>query len=306
MISFNKYFMKVNSLLLAVVMICLMTSVDVNACNYYVSDGNSYSEGYIFIGESHVSAAAVAFTLNSDYDTKKVNDLEDVYFRKTADSSVCVLENGEANTVTMTGNVFFVFNGNRVDEAKLQVKKEYIYSDGKGECGIGVKTIHEVIDANPNIEHWNIISSQGSVELSEGEAVVPYYINSYTNWINYEFPNADIYFMSHSTMTKFYRGVKNVGYFDEQISKAFPTRYLDFTEYYNSVYPAQMKDPKQKSDLIHWNYDVYFKVYSDAIRQIQKNREAIKKNASAVTGKDNKRSAAQIKKTNISKVGTVK
>ena len=52
----------------------------------------------------------------------------------------------------MKGNLFFVFEGNNggVDDVR-QTSQQYIYSDGKGKQGRGVKKIHEIINTNPTI-----------------------------------------------------------------------------------------------------------------------------------------------------------
>lgn len=136
--------------------------------------------------------------------------------------------------------------------------------------GRGVERIHEVIDKNPNISHWNIIAYQGAVAVAQnGPEVGGYYADSYRNWIQYEFPEADIYFLSMSTMTKNYRGLRNKDAINNALSKAFPDKYLDYTDFFSERFPDGMLTP---TDTLHWNYQTYQELVVDIIQRIQRNR----------------------------------
>ena len=87
-------------------------------------------------------------------------------------------------------------------------------------------------------------------------------MESYKNWIDYEFPEAECYFVSHSTMTKFYKQSKSAYKFNEALKEAFPTRFLDYTAFYEE----RVKD--RMIDTIHWDTGTYIDLFSDVIRKI--------------------------------------
>lgn len=240
------------------------------AMTIYESDGCSHAEGYIFIGECHSHLASLAMAEKVQEDGT-VPGLWDVAYFFRQDWSLSEGDNGEANTMYMKGNLFFVYESVwRLDESKIQTSKEYIYSDGMGNRGRGVERIHEVIDKNPNISHWNIIAYQGAVAVAQnGPEVGGYYADSYRNWIQYEFPEADIYFLSMSTMTKNYRGLRNKDAINNALSKAFPDKYLDYTDFFSERFPDGMLTP---TDTLHWNYQTYQELVVDIIQRIQRNR----------------------------------
>ena len=263
-----KRMMKLLSALFVAVCI-LMTSVsEANAVTVYGTDDIEHEEGYIIVGESHVVLTMNAYAQSIDSEGY-VAGLEDVQFFFNWDDSLSVTEDGAPNTFLMSSNLFFVVEGNIVAEGEKQKNKSYIYSDGQGNHGAGVEKIHNIMETNPNIKHWNIISFQGAVSALEGSVAGKYYVNSYRNWIDYEFPEADIYIVSHATMTKFYRQSKVAGEFDKELKKAFPERFLDYTAFFKERYPDQMLDPDQKPDSIHWNNDTYISLFNDIITKIQ-------------------------------------
>lgn len=244
-------------------------SVNSEAETVYVCDEKEYEEGYIIIGESHIVLTADAYSQIVD-ENGKVPDLNDVYYSYYTDGSLSVTEEGYDNTFIMSGNMFFVFQGNRPIDGETQYSKEYIYSDGKGNKGIGVKKIHEIMEKNPNIKHWNIISFQGAVSSLEGVEGGEYYARSYENWINYEFPDADCFFLSHATMTKYYKKDKAAAdAFDEVLKNRLWGRYFDCTEFFTSRYPQCMRDPNERPDTIHWNYETYVELFNNVIKEIQ-------------------------------------
>ena len=257
-----------------------------NAMTIYESDGVYHKEGYIFIGESHCVGASTAMGIHAEVH-KHIFHLpngEDLSYKQVWDSSVAVTSDGEPNTFTMTGNLFFVFEGNeRGTEGKLQTSNEYIYSDGKGLRGRGVQKIHEIIDMNPNIEHWNIISIHGSVAARRGtKEDANYFADSYRNWVSYEFPDADCYFVSVATMTKSYKGTHDKHVFNDTIQAAFPDAFLDYTDFYNAKCETHMVDT------IHWDGDTYAELIKDivlnvATRRAEKNQEQVPKSPVAFT-----------------------
>ncbi len=259
---------------LLVVMALLLAGLpctDAEALTYYESDGVSYEEGYIFVGESHIVYTAIHI-LDESLQPGVIPGLDDVSY-----NALCDEFNGK---YAMKGNLFFVFGGMTAEDdaaiPSIQTRKEYIYSDGKGQHGIGVAKIHEIIDKNPNIAHWNIISYQGAVQARDGKAAAQYYAESYRNWIEKEFPYADVYFLSLSTMTKYYKSVKNPGQFNDVLKSAFPERFLDYTEFYNARYPQGMMDPSLKSDTLHWSFKTYTELIVSVIHEIQLKRETQK------------------------------
>lgn len=261
--------------ILCITLLFNLSCISVDAATVYKSDGVEYEEGYIIVGESHIVLTADAYRSHTDEDNAVIG-LEDVYFNMDVDSSIETTEDGTPNTFIMTGNLFFVFQGNRPTDGSTQYSKEYIYSDGEGNCGIAVDKIHEIMEVNTNIEHWNIISFQGAVSALEGETAGVYYADSYDNWINYEFPEAECYFLSHSTMTKYYKKDRAAALaFDEVLKERLGDRYIDCTEFFNSRYPDGMREPDQAVDTIHWNYDTYIDLFNGVIAEIQE------KNASA-------------------------
>ena len=254
---------KISKILLSVLLMVafvLLPAEKVHAGTVYTSDGVEHEEGYIIIGESHSVLTANTFSTITD-ENGKVAGLEGVYYHYLWDDSVYTYD-GLGNTFTMWGNLFFIFEGNAESDAALQKSKEYIYSDGQGNHGVAVAKIHEIMDKNPNIKHWNIISYHGAVAALEWETTAPYYVESYKNWIDYEFPEAECYFVSHSTMTKFYKQSKSAYKFNEALKEAFPTRFLDYT----ALYEERVKD--RMIDTIHWDTGTYIDLFSDVIRKI--------------------------------------
>lgn len=240
----------------------------VQAKTIYLSDETAHEEGYIIIGESHIVLTSDAYERVAN-ENHQIAGLNDVFYQWTRDGSLAVDEEGGGNTFTMKGNLFFVFEGNASNDADLQTSREYIYSDGKGNRGAGVSKIHEIINSNPNISHWNIISYHGAVSALEGSEAGKYYVDSYKNWIGYEFPTSSVYFVSHSTMTKFYKQNRKAYLFDEEIKNAFPSQYFDMTAFYKSRYPQQMMDPNMNPDTIHWTHATYVELFNYVISCIQ-------------------------------------
>ncbi len=230
----------------------------VNAITVYESDGVFHEEGYIFIGESHCALASGAIP------ERDIGN--DISYSWIWDAS----RGSEENVFTMKGNLFFVFEGNGQNDGAVQTSADYIYSDGKGSQGRGVQKIHEIINTNPNIAHWNIISMHGAVSASKGtKAISDYYVNSYRNWMTYEFPEADCWFLSVATMTKYYRGTKDKKIFNNTIAAAFPDRFLDYTEFYAS------RSPQRMIDTIHWDEETYFDLISDVIRKVRERKQGM-------------------------------
>ncbi len=257
--------------LVMALLLAVLPCMDAKAVTYYESDGASYEEGYIFVGESHMGIASTHILDETDH-SGSIPGLDDVTYNLDWDGSLY-------GNYTMKGNLFFVFGGiDGRSEAAVQTSREYIYSDGKGKRGIAVLKIHEIIDKNPNIAHWNIISYHGSVQARdmEGRATPDYYVASYKNWMEYEFSQADIYFLSLSTMTKYYRAAKNPDLFNQVIREAFPDTFLDYTEFYSQRYPQEMMDPTLRSDTIHWNPQTYTEMIVSVIHEIQNRREIAK------------------------------
>ena len=243
----------------------------VNAMTVYESDGVYHEEGYIFIGESHSVLAAHAVGMKADEvgNVFHLGDNMDISYVHRWDSSREVTKDGSSNTFTMRGNLFFVFEGNNagVDDV-LQTSKEYIYSDGNGKRGRGVEKIHEIIDSNPNIAHWNIISLHGAVSAAKGsKEIANYYVNSYRNWMTYEFPDADCYFLSVATMTKYYKATSDKKVFNNTVRAAFPDAFLDYTDFYAA------RSPQRMIDTIHWDHDTYMDLIADVIRKTGQKRQ---------------------------------
>ncbi|MDE6221102.1 MAG: hypothetical protein K2G51_11870 [Lachnospiraceae bacterium] len=238
-----------------------------SALTIYISDGVYHEEGYIFVGESHsvIASHAVAFETVDNGGVWDYGGTVPVIYGYIWDDSQSVTQDGKPNTFTMMGNLFFVFEGNdSEEEIFIQMSKNYIYSDGMGTRGRGVEKIHEIMDTNPNIEHWNIISFHGAnAALEDTLAVGDFYVNSYRNWIEYEFPEADCYFMSIGTMKKYYRGIKHKDAINNALAAAFPDRFLDYTAFYAERCPDRM------IDTVHWDDGTYVDLLSDVLLTIQ-------------------------------------
>ncbi len=258
---------------LLTVLICPILSV--RAATVYVSDGKLYDEGYIFIGESHIHVAS--FAMQEDA-FGNIPGLDGVCYTMKADSSIVSNAHGGPGTFTMSGNLFFVYEGtDRTDELQKQISKEYIYSDGAGKQGGAVQKIHTIIDANPNITHWNIISFHGANSALKGtQKIADYYVASYRNWISYEFPDADVYLLPQSTMTKnfrlFCRGDKDV--LNRSLEAAFPDNFIDLMPFFWEHYPQGLMDVEQKVDMVHWSPQTYYEMVCMIIKQIQEKRGA--------------------------------
>lgn len=257
------------------VMCCVLAMVPLlqaKAVTLYESDWTYHKEGYIFVGESHVYLSAAV--MNSITDAEGyVEGLDDVRYFYRNDKSISEDQYGNPNTMYMKGNLFFVYEGlNIPGERTTQLDKSYIYSDGKGAMGRVVQKIHEIMDSNLNIAHWNIISYQGALEARiRSSKVSQYYVDSYRNWIEYEFPDADCYFLSISTMTGWYDKVKDADAINNALKAAFPEQYLDYTDFFSARFPQGMHDPTQKTDDIHWSDDTYIAVITDVVKNIQQN-----------------------------------
>ena len=244
--------------------VLMQPALAVNAMTVYESDGICHEEGYIIIGESHsaLAAGAVAIKARTVGNVLHWGDGIDISYEQRWDSSIAVTQDGDANTFTMKGNLFFVFEGieEGVDD-KLQTSREYIYSDGTGNRGRAVQKIHEIMETNPNVAHWNIISMHGAVSASKGtKEIADYYVNSYRNWIEYEFPDADCYFLSIATMTKYYRATRDKNIFNNTLKAAFPDKFLDYTDFYAA------RSPQRMIDTIHWDEATYVDLISDVVR----------------------------------------
>ena len=241
-----------------------------NAMTVYESDGQPYDEGYIFIGESHGVVAAHAVGVKAA-ETGNVMDWgETIKMEYLWDGSREIAEDGMLNTFTMRGNLFFVFEGNSEANAVVQKDKSYIYSDGAGNRGRAVEKIHEIINTNPNVAHWNIISMHGGVAAQKAtQATADYYVQSYRNWITYEFPNADCYFTSIATMTKFYKATPDKKVLNNALAEAFPDKFLDYTDFYT------LKSKQNRMiDTIHWDDPTYCELIESIVRTVGQKRAA--------------------------------
>lgn len=251
----------------AVLVMAVLVPQKAYAETVYESDNREYDEGYIILGESHACLAAAEYAEMTD-DEGNVKDLNDVVYHFKWDDSVATDENGNPDTFTMSGNLFFVYQGNAQADGPIQTSREFIYSDGHGKMGRGVEKIHEIIDKNPGIRHWNILSYHGSMSALNGAELVPYYIDCYNNWIEYEFPEASIYFLSHSTMTQYYKQNKKAYKFDEGIKEEYPGRFYDFTDYYEARYPDHT------IDAVHWDAPTYITMFNIVINNMQEKRHS--------------------------------
>lgn len=260
-------------------MFCMLVCLPVlntNAVSFYESDGIYHSQGYIFVGESHVylSAALMNNKKDSEGYVKELNDVR--YFYRN-DKSVSQDQYGNPNTMYMKGNLFFVYEGLNIPEERLtQLDRSYIYSDGKGNRGRATEKVHEIMNCNPNIAHWNIILFQGALEArTRSSQSSSYYVKSYRNWIDYEFPDADCYFLSIPTMTGWYDRIKDANAINNALQQAFPEQYLDYTAFLKERYPQGMKDPTLATDNIHWDDDTYIALITDVLKTIQSRQETV-------------------------------
>lgn len=261
-----------------IVLVCMMVFLatgqavlPVSAVTVYESDGVYHEEGYIVIGESHsvLAAHAMGIKANEVGNVFHVGENADILYVHQWDGSRGVTKSGSDNTFTMRGNLFFVFEGNNagVDDV-IQTSKEYIYSDGNGKRGRGVEKIHEIIDCNPNIAHWNTISIHGGVAASKGsKEIANYYVDSYRNWMTYEFPDADCYFLSVATMTRYYRPTRDKKVFNDTLQSAFPDAFLDYTDFYAA------RSPQRMIDTIHWDHETYAELILDVLQNVTAKRQ---------------------------------
>ncbi|MDE7274391.1 MAG: hypothetical protein K2N95_15295 [Lachnospiraceae bacterium] len=139
------------------------------ATTSYESDGVAYKEGYIFVGESHINIACTHVYSDAVDESGNLPGVENVHYELVWTYDIGD-QPGNPNRYIMKGNLFFVFGGlgpNDSNETTLQTSKEYIYSDGQGQHGVAVTKIHEIMENNPNIAHWNIISWHGAVQAAK-------------------------------------------------------------------------------------------------------------------------------------------
>lgn len=269
----EKTLKKTREILFAFIMVLVTAAqfvLPANAMTVYESDGNYHDEGYIFIGESHSVVAAHAVGVKAA-ETDNVfwwGGEDGLSYEYRWDSSRAVTPDGGPNTFTMKGNLFFVFEGNAVGtDNTLQCSRQYIYSDGMGNRGVGVQKIHEIINGNPNIAHWNIISLHGAVSAAQGtREIANYYVNSYRNWMTYEFPEADCYFLSIATMTKYYKSTSDKKVFNNSLAASFPDSFLDYTDFYAA------RSPQRMIDTIHWDDPTYIELIADVLRRVEQKR----------------------------------
>lgn len=268
---------KVALSVILLLVIALQPVQAVFATTSYESDGAAYEEGYIFVGESHINIACThVYTDATQTEGGNLSGVKNVHYE--LDWTYDIGDQPDhPNRYIMSGNLFFVFGGlepNDSNEEALQTSKEYIYSDGHGQHGVAVTKIHQIIENNPNIAHWNIISWHGAVQAARttDRSIPDYYAASYRNWMEYEFPEADIYFLSISTMTKYYRPARNPELFNQVLKESFPDNYLDYTDFFNARYPQGMWDPRMRSDSLHWSSQTYIELVTDVIKEIQHRR----------------------------------
>lgn len=269
----EKTFKKPRNILFGLMMV-FVTAVQfvlpANAMTVYESDGNYHDEGYIFIGESHsvIAAHAVGVKAAETENTFWYGGTEGLSFEYRWDSSLARTPDGSPNTFAMKGNLFFVFEGNAAGtDNTLQCSKQYIYSDGMGKRGTGVQKIHDIINGNPNIAHWNIISFHGAVSAAQGtREIANYYVNSYRNWMTYEFPEADCYFLSVATMTKYYKATSDKKVFNNMLAAAFPDRFFDYTDFYAA------RSSHRMIDTLHWDDPTYVELISDVLMKVDQKR----------------------------------
>lgn len=246
-------------------------AIDVQAATFYESDGQYHEEGYIFVGESHIANMATAVTEKMDA-AGTIPGAEHIAYTLQWDASKAVTEKGDPNTFLMKGNLFFVWEGIAGSDATIQTNIRYIHSDGKGGRGRAVERIHEIINGNPNIAHWTIITFTGGVVAKSGAQGGRTHAQDYRNWIEYEFPNADIYVISQTTMTKYYRGMKDPEAYNRALAAELSDRFLDYTDFFKARYPQGMLDPKLVRDTVHWSHDTYFELFVDVIHEVDRRR----------------------------------
>ncbi len=152
---------KVTLSAILLLIIALQPVQAVFATTSYESDGAAYEEGYIFVGESHINIACThVYTDATQTEDGNLSGVKNVHYE--LDWTYDIGDQPDhPNRYIMSGNLFFVFGGlepNDSNEEALQTSKEYIYSDGHGQHGVAVTKIHQIMENNPNIAHWNIIS----------------------------------------------------------------------------------------------------------------------------------------------------
>lgn len=246
-------------------------AIDVQAATFYESDGQYHEEGYIFVGESHIANMATAVTEKMDA-AGTIPGAEHIAYTLQWDASKAVTEKGDPNTFLMKGNLFFVWEGIAGSDATIQTNVRYIHSDGKGGRGRAVERVHEIINGNPNIAHWTIITFTGGVVAKSGAQGGRTHAQDYRNWIAYEFPNADIYVISQTTMTKYYRGMKDPEAYNRALAAELSEQFLDYTDFFKARYPQGMLDPKLVRDTVHWSHDTYFELFVDVIHEVDRRR----------------------------------
>lgn len=180
------------------------------------ADNTAYPEGYIFIGGSNAHKLQTAASALKIKKTDRIEGFESCIFHATNEKAAF-----------QSGNLFFVYDG-----ADYNTGKEYIYSNENGENGSGVKMIHSIMSSNPSIKHWNIIAMHGkSSELNDADTM-DYYISSYSNWINNEFKDADVYAVS--------MGKANAT-FNAKLKSTFGNKYIDIDTDYNTLTANETK-----------------------------------------------------------------
>lgn len=271
-VKIGKKIKRILSMCCAVLLFLPSAGMDVQAATFYESDGQYHEEGYIFVGESHIANMATAVTEKMDA-AGNIPGVEHIQYTLQWDASRAVTEKGEPNTFMMKGNLFFVWEGISGKDASIQTNIRYIHSDGKGGRGRAVERIHEIIDGNPNIAHWTIITFTGGVVAKSGTQGGQTHAQDYRNWIDYEFPDADVYIISQTTMTKYYRGMKDPEAYNRALAAALPNEFLDYTEFFKARYPQGMLDPKMVQDTVHWSHDTYFELIVDVIHEVDRRRQ---------------------------------
>lgn len=254
---------------LIVLVLSFLPTLSAGAATVYESDNIPHEEGYIFVGESHAVKISVVFGLKTALTENMLewSGAEDIFYEFHWDDSKEALPDGGANTFIMKGNLFFVFEGlTKNKDGKTQSSPAYVYSDGEGERGRAVEKIHEIMDTNPNIIHWNIISLCGAISAGKGEEEALSYASSYRNWIDYEFPDADCYFLSVATMVKGYRNVEDKDIFNDTLAEALPEQFLDYTNFYAE------RNPEHLIDTIHWDDETYLDLVTDVLLTLEQKR----------------------------------
>lgn len=98
------------------------TTCDVKAATVYESDGIIYDEGYIIVGESHISLTVDAYSKVVD-ENGTIPGLKDVTFHIAKDDSVSVADNGDDNTFIMSGNLFLYLKAIAMLMERLSIVK---------------------------------------------------------------------------------------------------------------------------------------------------------------------------------------